>query len=475
MNRWILGALSASVLLAGCDRFAARSDVAAEVGTLQLPAERVGGIIAKMGQGPTTQVAEFVSNLWLDYALFGRAVAEGTIKTDSASIAEIRWPTVANARIRILAESLAAHRPGPTDATLDSAYNSTDARLLQHLIVIPKGSAASDTATARNAVLAAAARIKGGATFGQVAAQVGEDGSKNDQGYLGYLPKGQLVKEFEDVGYTLAPGEVSGLVSTQFGFHLIRRPTLDESRERIQKALSEQQGGQGDSVYVSQLTEKAELKVAGGAGAAIKAALADPEGNRNSSRTLVNMKGGNVTVADWVKWTAMFPLNNRIQMRAQDDTVLAGYAKGLAQQVLLLRAADSAKIEVAAPMWQFMNLQYTQTIDQVKNALGLNVPELADSSTLTKEQKVKLAGEKVDDFFTRLTEGRAQMAIVLPELAGHLRSLGGGKVNQAGVARSVELAMAEYRRDSAAAAARPPANVVTPAPGGPPVADSTGQ
>ncbi|MFN0179023.1 MAG: peptidylprolyl isomerase [Gemmatimonadales bacterium] len=475
MNRWILGALSTSVLLAGCDRFAARSDVAAEVGVLQLPAERVGGIIAKMGQGPTTQVAEFVSNLWLDYALFGRAVAEGTIKTDSAAIAMIRWPTVANARIRILAESLAARRPGPTEAALDSAYNSTDARLLQHLIVIPKGAAAGDTTAARNAVLAAAARIKGGANFGQVASQVGEDGSKNDQGYLGYLPKGQLVKEFEDVGYTLAPGEVSGLVSTQFGFHLIRRPTLDESRDRIKKALGERQGGQGDSVYVSQLTEKAELKVAGGAGAAIKAALADPEGNRNSSRTLVNMKGGNVTVADWVKWTAMFPLNNRIQMRAQDDTVLAGFAKGLAQQVLLLRAADSAKIDVAAGMWQFMNLQYTQTIGQVKNALGLDVPELADSSTLTKEQKVKLAGEKVDDFFTRLTEGRAQMAIVLPELAGHLRSLGGGKVNQAGVARAVELAMAQYRRDSAAAAARPPANVVTPAPGGPPVADSTGQ
>jgi len=460
-------------LLGGCERFAARSDVAAEVGALQLPAERVGNIIAKMGQGPTSQVAEFVSNLWLDYALFGKAVAEGTIKTDSASIAEIRWPSIANARIRVLAESVAARRAGPTDAAADSAYNAADARLLQHLIVIPKGTTAADTTTARNAVLAAASRIKGGANFGQVAAQVGEDGSKNDQGYLGYLPKGQLVAEFEAVGYALNPGQVSDLVTTQFGFHLIRRPTLAESRDRIKQALTQRQAGQGDSLFVARLTEGAEIKIAGGASAAIKAALADPDGNRNSTRALVNMKGGKVTVADFVKWTAMFPLNNKIQIRAQPDSVLDAYAKGLAQQALLLKAADSAKIQLAAPMWQFMNLQFNQTVDQVKTALGLNVAELGEGSTLTAEQKVKLAGEKVEDFFTRLTEGRAQMAVVLPELSSHLRSLGGGKVNQAGIARSVELAMAQYRRDSAAAAARPPANVVQPAPGGPPISDTT--
>ena len=98
MNRRLVGTLVASVLLAGCDRFAARSDVAAEAGTLTLPAERVGSIVAKLGQGPTIQAAEFVSNIWLDYALFGRAVADGSLKSDSASIAEIRWATLANAK-----------------------------------------------------------------------------------------------------------------------------------------------------------------------------------------------------------------------------------------------------------------------------------------------------------------------------------------------------------------------------------------
>jgi hypothetical protein len=117
-------------------------------------------------------------------------------------------------------------------------------------------------------------------------------------------------------------------------------------------------------------------------------------------------------------------------------------------------------------------LQYTQTCDQLKNALGLNVPELAANSTLTADAKLKLAGEKIEDYFSRLVEGRAQMAQVLPELADYLRAQRLGKVNQAGLARAVELAMAQHRRDSAAAAARPQASVVQPAPGGPPISDT---
>lgn len=479
MNRRLVGTLVASVLLAGCDRFAARSDVAAEAGTLTLPAERVGSIVAKLGQGPTIQAAEFVSNIWLDYALFGRAVADGSLKSDSASIAEIRWATLANAKVRVWHDSLAAKRAPPSDAAIDSAYNAPGARLLQHLIVMPKGSkTAADSAAAKKVVAAAAARIKAGTPFGTVASDVGEDGSKGDQGFLGYLPRGQLVKEFEDVGYALAPGQVSDLVSTQFGFHLIRRPTLAESKDRIVKALAGTAGTTVDSVYVAKLTEKAELKVAPGAATAMKAALADPAANRDSKKTLVTLKGGDVTIGEFIRWTSLVPFNNRLQFRQAEDTLIAGYAKGLAQQILMYRQADSAKVQVPGAMWQFISLQYTQTLDQLRTTLGLSVPELSDKSTLTSEQKVKLAGEKVDEFFGKLVQGQAQMAVMLPELADYLRAKKLGKVNQAGLARAVELAMAAFRRDSAIAAAKPPANAVQQAPGGPPISDTgkkTGQ
>ena len=59
--------------------------------------------------------------------------------------------------------------------------------------------------------------------FGKVAAQVSDDpGSKAKNGELGFFAKGQMVKEFEDVAFTLAVGQTSGLVKSAFGYHIIK-------------------------------------------------------------------------------------------------------------------------------------------------------------------------------------------------------------------------------------------------------------
>jgi parvulin-like peptidyl-prolyl isomerase len=67
------------------------------------------------------------------------------------------------------------------------------------------------------------ARLADGAKFEDVARQYSEDpGSAERGGDLGFVSKGTLVKEFEDVAWTLKPGQTSGLVRTQFGLHIIR-------------------------------------------------------------------------------------------------------------------------------------------------------------------------------------------------------------------------------------------------------------
>tara|TARA_B100000745_G_scaffold245192_1_gene167332 strand:+ start:4161 stop:5456 length:1296 start_codon:yes stop_codon:yes gene_type:complete len=74
--------------------------------------------------------------------------------------------------------------------------------------------------------------INKGLSFEDAAKKYSEDpGSKDNGGYLGFVPRGTFVKEFEKAAFTLAINTISKPIKTQFGFHIIE--VLERSGERI--------------------------------------------------------------------------------------------------------------------------------------------------------------------------------------------------------------------------------------------------
>jgi peptidyl-prolyl cis-trans isomerase C len=113
-------------------------------------------------------------------------------------------------------------------------------------------------------------KLKAGGDFGQIARQYSEDpGSRDMGGDLGFIQRGELIKEFEDVAFKLGVGELSPVVRTQFGYHIIKveekveqhQKGLEEVREEIRSRLLLEKQKEAFDEMMKSLREKTKVKV----------------------------------------------------------------------------------------------------------------------------------------------------------------------------------------------------------------------
>lgn len=114
-------------------------------------------------------------------------------------------------------------------------------------ILLKQSPGADDEAqqAAREKLAGILTEARNGGDFAAFASQYSEDTSAAQGGDLGFFERGQMVKPFEDAAFRLQPGEISDVVETPFGLHLIkvedRQPARtmpeDQVREQIQAYL----------------------------------------------------------------------------------------------------------------------------------------------------------------------------------------------------------------------------------------------
>jgi hypothetical protein len=472
----LLAVVAGSVTLTGCeglkDAFSPQSNVVASVGSRKLQTDR---LVALVGQVPGGNVGpdgvEFLANAWVNLHLLAQAKVDGKLKDDSATVSRVMWPQILQARIQAWQDTLAARRPKPTDASADSAYDAGGARLFQHIIVVPAGTSKSDTAAAFAKAQGLLGQVKRGTEFGKLAAG-NADASKADQGFLPVGPKGQFVKEFEDPAWALEPGQVSAVVKSPFGFHLIRRTPKDEARNRYLEFLVRSGAQRADSAYVTGLARDYGLKVQPDAAKSIRDAIKDLEASRKSSKQLVAFKSGGFTVGDFAHWMEALPQGATRQVSAQTDSILGNFVEGLAQNSLVIRQMDSAKVPLPIANWQALQLGYRATVDQAAALMGINDSAITDT-TKPKAARLDSAAARVDAFLDKLVVGQVQFRPLPQPLVSYLRESGKYRINRAGLTRATELVTARIKADSAAGGAKggaaAPAGPIQPAPGGPPV------
>ncbi|WP_201008988.1 peptidylprolyl isomerase [Paenibacillus glycanilyticus] len=111
-------------------------------------------------------------------------------------------------------------------------------------------------------------QLKGGADFATLAKEKSTDtGTKDNGGDLNFFAKGTMEPAFEDAAFKLKKGELSGIVQTSYGYHIIKKtdekaavtPTLEEKKEDIKYQLVTQKVSELSSNWMADLKAKAKI------------------------------------------------------------------------------------------------------------------------------------------------------------------------------------------------------------------------
>jgi hypothetical protein len=469
-----LAILSATaVSLAGCsnfrDAFSAHADVVARAAGQELTVARLSELLAPQKQVPLRRdVIDRVADLWVDYQLLAQAVAAGDSLTDSATALAASWPAVTQQLASQLHDSLIVGKANLTDAQVDSAYNVGAERWIGHILIqVRQDTTEAVRAAKRRIAESVLAQLRGGAPFARVASQRSDDrATAVNGGSLGLVPRGNLVKAFEDAAWALQPGQTTGIVETTFGFHIIRRPVLAEVRDSFRLRLNELAIARLDSAFLDSLATKTGISVRGSAPTVVRAMVGDLRRAKRSGRVMATYTGGRLRERDFARWLQAFPAQTRQQVMQADDTTLKEFVRSIARNEILLGLVRTHGLQLPAAIRDTILVRYRADFAQLVAAVGVSAESLA-ADTVARHSRSQAAAQRVDAYFAGITASPPQRAFVElpPFLADLLRERYQWSISPAGVDRAVERAK-EIRGPETPQSAAP---MMQPAPGGPPV------
>jgi len=131
-----------------------------------------------------------------------------------------------------------------------AAYAAPEQRRARHILFKVAEDASAETRAAKKAEAEKVLeQVKSGGDFAALARRFSEDGSREKGGDLGFLGRGQMVASFENSVFALKSGEVSGVIETPFGYHLVKleevRPATTQSLAEASASIRKELEGQG--------------------------------------------------------------------------------------------------------------------------------------------------------------------------------------------------------------------------------------
>jgi parvulin-like peptidyl-prolyl isomerase len=179
-------------------------------------------------------------------------------------------------QVDLLIEKLTQGLPDPTEAEMKQhfaehahEYRTPPRAQAQHILVKASSTADADKQVARSRLEDIRKKVEDGASFTDMASAYSECPSgKSMGGSLGWISRGVMLPAFDEALFSLEVGQLSGVVESPLGFHLVRKigheegreAEFEEVRDKVRDFLRHVRRGEVIASYVADLKAKAVIE-----------------------------------------------------------------------------------------------------------------------------------------------------------------------------------------------------------------------
>jgi len=201
---------------------------------------------------------------------------EAAIKKLNLSEADIQSQISRDLAIRELIDKQVTQKVVVTDEETKAYYDANPDQFKQpeqvkarHILIkIDANASETQKADARQEIKKIQQKLRNGDDFAGLAKEYSQGPSSVKGGDLGFFKRGQMVKPFEDAAFALKPNEISDIVETQFGYHLIKveekKPgttlAFTDIKDRLNQHLKEQKIDKDAKEYIDGLKKDAKIE-----------------------------------------------------------------------------------------------------------------------------------------------------------------------------------------------------------------------
>ena len=461
MKRHIALAAVAAFSLSACsglkDALNAHTDWVARAGSAELTVTKLANLLGKSRAPIRKDIAKSIANVWVDYQLLGVAAAHSDSLGDPKVIDEAMWPAIANLKAKKWYDVVSKGWGVEDTAAAKRLWDSGQVLAADHILLLTQNMNDAQKAGVRKKIDAIRAKVTP-ANFAATAAANSQDPQSARQGgSLGIFPKGTNVPAFENALLALKPGEISPVIQTQYGYHIIHRPTYDQVKGQLLAASKGRSVAVAESTYLAKLEANGKIEIKKDAAATVRALGNDPDAYRRDNTVLATSSAGKFTTSRLVGWLEMLPPQARVldQIKQSPDSLLLQLVRNFVKNDLVLKQADSAKVQVDPAELAQLHASFTNAVRSAWAQLGVAPTALADSAK-SEGDREKLAAKRIDDYFTRMVQEQAPFVPVPTTLSNILREKFKYSFNDAGFDRVVqEAARIRSSADSARSASQP--------------------